>query len=193
VSHQIPFTEWPSETSRSTARPARLRGDDGVALVEFALVFPLLMVLLFGIISAGLLWNQELSLTHAAREGARYGATVPRDQAFTSGTWAANVRTLVVDRSGGELDSVDVCISLVEGTGAATAVVSGGGLPATNWTTQSAGTPCLPNQVYPLVSAADAGRRVQVVVTRPSSMDLVFYRLDLTLRSDATARAESTT
>jgi Flp pilus assembly protein TadG len=156
---------------------------------------PLLMVLLIGMVSAGLAWNQQLSLTHAAREGARYGATIPRDQSFTAGTWAGNVRNLIIDRSAGELDHAEatVCVSLVEGTGGATSVVSGGGNPVTNWTTNGDGTPCIPNEDYQLVSDSDGGRRVQVVVTRPGTIDIVFHRWDFTMTSDATARAESAT
>jgi Flp pilus assembly protein TadG len=43
----------------------------GQALVEFALILPLLMVLLFGIVEFGRAWNGKQVLTDAAREGAR--------------------------------------------------------------------------------------------------------------------------
>jgi Flp pilus assembly protein TadG len=43
----------------------------GAAAVEFALVLPLLMLLLFGIIEFGRAYNAKVTLTHAAREGAR--------------------------------------------------------------------------------------------------------------------------
>jgi Flp pilus assembly protein TadG len=42
--------------------------------VEFALVFPLLVMLLFGIITAGISFAHSLGLTNAVREGARFGA-----------------------------------------------------------------------------------------------------------------------
>jgi Flp pilus assembly protein TadG len=101
-----------TRSSVSSTGRARLDGERGAAFVEFALVMPLVMVLLLGLVSAGMAWNQKLSLTHAAREGARYGATIPRDQSFTSGTWASNVRSLIVDRSGGELSGSEasVCV-----------------------------------------------------------------------------------
>ena len=44
----------------------------GVALVEFALVVPILVVLLFGIWEFGRLFESQLIVTNAAREGARY-------------------------------------------------------------------------------------------------------------------------
>lgn len=50
----------------------RLRGDrNGAAAVEFALVLPLLMTLVFGVFEFGMLWNAYQIITDAAREGAR--------------------------------------------------------------------------------------------------------------------------
>ena len=46
----------------------------GQALVEFALVFPLFLLVLFGIIVYGLSVFYQQQLTNAAREAARYGA-----------------------------------------------------------------------------------------------------------------------
>ena len=43
----------------------------GVALVEFALVIPILLLLVFGIIEFGFLYNGYIALSGAAREGAR--------------------------------------------------------------------------------------------------------------------------
>jgi Flp pilus assembly pilin Flp len=46
----------------------------GAAAVEFALVLPMLLVILLGIIECGRAYNVQISLTHAARETARYMA-----------------------------------------------------------------------------------------------------------------------
>lgn len=46
-------------------------GRRGQALVEFALLLPLLMVLLLGVVELGRAWNAKQVLTDAAREGAR--------------------------------------------------------------------------------------------------------------------------
>jgi Flp pilus assembly protein TadG len=43
----------------------------GAAAVEFALIVPILLVLIFGIVEFSRLYNVQLSLTNAAREGAR--------------------------------------------------------------------------------------------------------------------------
>jgi Flp pilus assembly protein TadG len=44
----------------------------GAAAVEFALVLPLLLVLILGIIDFGLYFYDDLQLTHVARDAARY-------------------------------------------------------------------------------------------------------------------------
>ena len=49
----------------------RLRQEDGQALVEFAIVVPLLLMLVTGIIQFGLVFNKYITLTDAARNGAQ--------------------------------------------------------------------------------------------------------------------------
>jgi Flp pilus assembly protein TadG len=58
-------------------RPLRARrkdGDRGAAAVEFALVLPILLLLVFGIIDFGRALNAQLTITQAAREGVRLAA-----------------------------------------------------------------------------------------------------------------------
>jgi Flp pilus assembly protein TadG len=43
----------------------------GAAMVEFALVLPVLVLLLFGVIEFTRAYNAKTTMTHAAREGAR--------------------------------------------------------------------------------------------------------------------------
>ena len=45
--------------------------DKGASAVEFALILPILVILVFGIVELGLAFNQYITITHAAREGAR--------------------------------------------------------------------------------------------------------------------------
>lgn len=44
---------------------------EGAALVEFALILPLFLLLVFGIMEAGWLFAQQVEIRNAAREGAR--------------------------------------------------------------------------------------------------------------------------
>lgn len=46
----------------------------GAAAVEMAIVLPLLLLILVGIMEFGRAYNVQVSLTQAAREGARYAA-----------------------------------------------------------------------------------------------------------------------
>jgi hypothetical protein len=50
---------------------ASSRGQDGAAAVEFALLLPLLVLLLFGFIQFGIAFNTRIQATNAAREAAR--------------------------------------------------------------------------------------------------------------------------
>ena len=45
--------------------------DRGAAAVEFALVLPLLLLLVFGIVDFGRVYHEQVTLTHGAREGVR--------------------------------------------------------------------------------------------------------------------------
>lgn len=60
---------------RGPRRAARAeRSDDGAVMVEFALVVPVLLMLLVGIIQFGQAYNTQLALQASAREGARAAA-----------------------------------------------------------------------------------------------------------------------
>jgi len=54
------------------------RDQSGQALVEFVLVLPLLLLVLFGIMQFGLLFYKDIDITSATREGARK-ASISRD------------------------------------------------------------------------------------------------------------------
>lgn len=53
---------------------AAFRSERGQSLTEFALVLPLMVMLLFGIIQFGVTFNNYISLTDAVRAGARKAA-----------------------------------------------------------------------------------------------------------------------
>jgi Flp pilus assembly protein TadG len=57
-----------------TKRLSTLRNDDGQAITEFALVLPILMAILLGIIQFGIIFNNYITLTDATRAGARKAA-----------------------------------------------------------------------------------------------------------------------
>jgi Flp pilus assembly protein TadG len=55
-------------------RRFQIKQERGQAMVEFALVLPLLCVVLLGVIQFGIAFNNYLTLTDAVRVGARQGA-----------------------------------------------------------------------------------------------------------------------
>ena len=64
----------PGRTTTSKSRIARLRRETGQSLVEFALILPLVLSILFGIVEFGRGFQSWLAITNAAAYGARTGA-----------------------------------------------------------------------------------------------------------------------
>jgi Flp pilus assembly protein TadG len=56
-------------------RRFQVRKENGQTMTEFALVLPILALLLFAVIQLGIAFNNYLTVTDAARAGARKGAT----------------------------------------------------------------------------------------------------------------------
>jgi Flp pilus assembly protein TadG len=67
----------------------RASQERGAAAVEFALVLPVLVLLLLGIVELGMAFNTQLTLTAAAREGVRVMALSGSPSAARSATIAA--------------------------------------------------------------------------------------------------------
>lgn len=148
-------------------------------MIEFALVLPVFAMLVVGLFSSAMIYDSNMQLTHAAREGARYGATVPDDQTFTSGgTWAENVEALVRQRGGDSLVGADVCVALVRGD-PAVAVSS-------DHTTQAGTAPC-----YDDSASGEESLRVQVSTSKTMTLDVVAFSRDVTLSATASSRHES--
>ena len=72
-----------------------IRSERGQTMTEFAIVLPVLAVLLFGIIQFGILYNNYVTVTDAARAGARKAAvsrhTNPNDGCDTARSSAATL------------------------------------------------------------------------------------------------------
>lgn len=146
------------------------RDQSGANAVEFALIsafvaFPLI----FGGITGAWAWNAQQTLTHAAREGARFGATLPDPDDLS---W----ETSVVDRTeeaahGLDPDDLDVCVHFTDG----------GPLPEPGSTDQH----CFADEL--------SGPRVQVRVETPAQVFTAFLPEEWTgliLSSNAVARHE---
>jgi Flp pilus assembly protein TadG len=91
--------------------------DRGAAAVEFALLLPLLLLLVFGIIDFGRALNAQITITQAAREGARLEAlnqpnVVGRTQAAATGLSGVGVTIVSACAPGaGPTASADVQVT----------------------------------------------------------------------------------
>src|SRR5262249_5462823 len=116
------FRHYRSRLSRGRLvmrRRYRAQEERGVALVEFALVAPLLLVLLFAILDFGRTFNYWIDATHLANEGARW-AVVNKNPASSGTLQAYLVQQADTDelRNGGSSavpSPLQVCISFPSG------------------------------------------------------------------------------
>ncbi len=96
--------------------PTKLRHEGGAAAVEFAIIAPLLFMLIFGMLQYGLAFFQVQNLRSAAREGARVAAVrgTPADVSLAisdastgslsypaNGTWAYSQPVTCADATSG--------------------------------------------------------------------------------------------
>ena len=83
------------------------KNEEGQTLVEFALVAPILFLILFGIVQYGIAFKNSIALTDAVRSGARQ-ATVSRNAPDP----VASTKTAVI-KAGSDLDSskLDVTVT----------------------------------------------------------------------------------
>ena len=100
----------------------RWRSEDGAQLVEFALVLPMLLLVVLGIAEFGFIFQRLEVMTNAAREGARM-AVLP---GYTTADVQTRVRTYVTQ---GRVPTTLVNPSIVVTN---VTIPVGGGLPALN-------------------------------------------------------------
>jgi len=133
---------------RKTQSASSLRSESGQNVVEFALVVPLLLLLVFGIAELGRAWMTQNILTGAAREAVRLAA-VP---APAGGVAAATARANTVLTSAGITTAT---VSVVDGPpfGAVSVTVT------YNFPVAVAGfIPGLTNPTFPLTSTTTMRR-----------------------------------
>jgi hypothetical protein len=166
-------------------------GERGASLVELAFALPILIMLLVGMVSAGIAYNEQLALTHAAREAGRYGATLPVNPGSMD-DWLETVINQTVADATGSLDAGVpgryVCVAYVHPNGTAPGdtttrrILNTSGLQASE-----PGNQCF--------TAADGRppeeRRVQIVVGRNSTFSVVFFSTVLNLDAEAVNRFEA--
>ena len=86
----------------------KFKREDGQSMVEFALILPIFLLILCGIIDFGWLFYNQLSLNNACREGARYAVVNTAENADTQAiiNHIENVTTTVFAN-----DGVDITVT----------------------------------------------------------------------------------
>jgi Flp pilus assembly protein TadG len=104
-------------------RNALRRSSDerGAVLVEFALVLPLLLILVFGMLEFGKAFNYWIDTTHLANEAARWAVVNHNPGAGTLQEYVKGQANTLELRDGGTAsipsgDEAEVCISFPSGT-----------------------------------------------------------------------------
>jgi hypothetical protein len=172
------------------------RADErGSALLEFAVVLPVLLALLLGIVTSGSALNSSNSINNAARESARFGATLPADNL----TWWLNkVADVAIDSATGDLEDGSpgryICIAYVYPDGDTPDDSSVGSDHTVSLVINSAGTKKVDvgEDCYSDGRPHDE-RRVQVLVERDADLQFVFFDRTVTLDGQSTARFERAT
>ena len=77
-----------------------IRNNRGQSMVEFALVLPLLLLILGGLIDFGRVFNQSMIVTAAAREGARAAAVGESASVAANAAAAAKAYAAAIDQGG---------------------------------------------------------------------------------------------
>lgn len=102
---RLPIRRKPKASTGCERAPADARSR-GAAVVEFALIMPILILLVFGIFEFGRAYNAKVTLTHAAREAVRdYTINGDEADAIATGVNAApalsGVTVTIVDSCDG--------------------------------------------------------------------------------------------
>jgi Flp pilus assembly protein TadG len=97
---------------------ARWRGGErGQAMIEFVLIFPMLLIFMLALMEFGFMLHANISVNSAAREGARFAAVanLPSDPPKTCDAGSIEERT--VGSSTGLLECWEVTVGYIEQTG----------------------------------------------------------------------------
>jgi Flp pilus assembly protein TadG len=162
-------------------------GERGAVLVEFALVFPILVMLLFGLLSGGMAWNQNLALSQGVRVGARYGATLPVSNYTTLDDYLDVLATRVVDASDGNVGASTpgrmVCVAYVHPAGTAD-LDKTRSRTVTGTTVTRSNNPCFTD------SQATTDVRIQAVSERTTTLETGLWSRSITLHQQVVFRYE---
>jgi hypothetical protein len=184
------------------------RGESGAAVIEFALTLPALMCIVLGSLTGGIAFNTKQDIGTAAREGARYGATLPVATSpcpSASGSsdldqWLKCVSDITVNASSGSLTTGKsgryVCVSYVYPNGLANSndvtksriVTDSGGAESVSTDSRD----CFTINGLPADGLPATKRRVQVVTRRTATLEALLFSTPVTLKGASATVFEAT-
>jgi Flp pilus assembly protein TadG len=152
----------------------------------------LLLIIVFGIISFGFIFNHKLSITTGAREAGRYGATLPVTNFASSGdpmqAWLDEIAARAVADAAGSLDagvsSRSTCVAYVYPNGSAAVDQTKRRVEVGGSVTYS-GASCFDD------GRPDDERRVQVLVGRDAELEAIFFSMMIPLTAESVTRFEA--
>jgi len=161
--------------------PKRLRGDRGAALVEAALVFPLLLMLTFGIWTTARAWNVHNVLDHAAREAARYAATTPDSLAILDPIGRGEVLAARIPWS-----DVSGCSSIIRSGTVTESATAGAGITGVD----SPAGYCIPLGGSPGQDPTTDDRAQIRLTVQDYRLDFILFSFEVDLSAQAVSRLE---
>ncbi len=166
-------------------RPRRRR-DDGASAVEFALILPMALLILFGIINFGIIFSQQLTINNAVREGARRAVVADPAAPRSCDQIIASVRN---ELSGLALDPANVQIKVTQNGWSYSAADCGSAFVTTTFGSKGANIPCTNSY-----SATDHSGSLVVEALYDSNIPVSFppFPTSLSLTSKAVYRCEFT-
>jgi Flp pilus assembly protein TadG len=107
-----------------SSHPHDIRNEDGQALVEFALVLPVLVLVLFSIIHFGKAFNYWNDATHLTAEAARFAAVNRKPDLANAASLQQQIKDQVdsgelKNGTGSVTQAAQVCVSFPNGTSSA--------------------------------------------------------------------------
>lgn len=161
------------------------RSPAGVAAAELVIILPILLALVLGMFSGGIAYDHKLSLTHAAREAGRFGATLPFNDATT---WLDAVADRAEEAAVGKVSSGEpgryICVAYAhpaEGIAQRLERTDSGDAISTG------DCPNVDDDDLP-----DDQARAQVRLERDSDFNAFFFSTTITVSSTAVSRHEVT-
>ncbi len=140
---------------------AKITSQRGQALVEFALVSPMLFLMMLGILEFGFMFQHDVAITNAARSGARWAATHPTAWSNASAAPSNSIEGQV-QYAGGTSSIPNDDSHLVINY-----LVPGGGSPTVCGHYSASSGSFVANSGYTQGTCVVAGTIIQVQVTSP--------------------------